>query len=470
MSTLAKLFGLAPQFFPPYFSFGYLKALREPVVETLTMAAGGMAIALVVGLICGVWAGARLPGGRLIYAALAALRSIPDLTLAILCVIVVGIGHSAGMVALALFYTAAIGKIFADLFLSADQNPVTALRSTGASRLSVAFFGLIPLRLRDILSYGCYEFESAVRASVVIGAVGAGGLGTEIVGAINALDYRRTTTLILLLVVLIALIDLLARLLKHRPKLVGFIFPLMLIAVWAYRPPIQSVSHSATTIAGMFPPMLPEGALAKLPKLLLETVEIAVGGTLLAILAALPLGLCAARNLSPALISAPARRVLELLRSVPEVVWGLIFVSALGVGPQIGIIALAMHTAGSMGRLYAESFENIEFSPVRAVAATGAPVLSVATFAFIPLALPPLAIHALFRFEWNIRAATILGIIGAGGLGGALYNAQQLFHYPEMMSYLLMIGVLVGSVDFLSGRLRRHWKLSAVALDDGAID
>jgi phosphonate transport system permease protein len=162
--------------------------------------------------------------------------------------------------------------------------------------------------------------------------------------------------------------------------------------------------------------------------------------------------------------------MLELLRSVPEVVWGLIFVSAVGVGPQTGIIALALHTAGSMGRLYAESFENIEFAPVRAVAATGAPALSVATFAFVPLALPPLAIHAIFRFEWNVRAATIVGVIGAGGLGGALYNAQQLFHYREMMAYLLMIGALVGLVDFLSGRLRRYWRLSAVRLEDAMAD
>lgn len=465
MNSFARFFGLLPQFFPPHLSLDYLKNLGQPLVETLTMAAGGIAFALIFGFLFGVWAGAQLPGGKLIYGALAGLRSIPDLTLAILCVIVVGIGPAAGMMALAIFYCAALGKIFADLFLSADPGPVTALRATGATRLAVAFVGLIPLRLRDILSYGCFEFESAVRASVIVGAVGGGGLGTEMVGTINALDYRSTTTLILVLVALVAAIDLLARLVKLRPRLVALLFPLTVIAFWFNRPHLQSVSHAASTIRAMFPPVLPEGSLAGLPQLFLETLEIAVVGTLLAIPVAMALGLLAARNLTPAFLSIPSRRFLELLRSVPEIVWGLTLVSAIGIGPRAGIVALALHTSGSLGRLYAESFENIELAPVAAMAATGAPPLAIAGFGFVPLALPPLAIHAIFRFEWNIRAATVLGIIGAGGLGQALYNAQQLFHYREMMAYLVIIAAMVGTVDFLSGRLRRRLKLSEINLD-----
>jgi len=462
MGALVRLIHFIPQFFPPYFSFHYLNALLVPLSQTVEMAAGAMIVALIAGMLTGIWVGAGLPGGRLIYTLLASCRSIPDLTLAIFCVVVVGIGPAAGMLALAIFYSSAVGKIFADLFRSADPEPLEALRATGAGRLSVALFGHLPLRLKDILSYGSYEFESAVRASVIVGAVGGGGLGTEIVGTINAFDYRRATTLILLLILLIAVIDKFAHLLKQKAVILWFVLPLAALACWHNRPAMLAASHAVSTFATMFPPQLSGQAIRQLPKLLLETLEIALGGTFFAMLAALPLGLCAARNLSPAFLSVPARRFLEALRAVPEIIWGLLLVTAIGVGPQAGVFALALHATGALGRLYAESFENIPVEPVHAIAATGAPPLSVATFAFLPLALAPLAVHTLFRLEWNVRAATIVGVIGAGGIGGALFNAQQLFFYKQMMAYIVFTWLLVLTVDSSSAYLRRKMKLMEV--------
>jgi len=462
IDALGRFLSFFPQFFPPYFSLHYFSALLTPLGQTIEMAAGGMIVALMVGLFAGIWVGAGLPGGRLIYTLLASLRSIPDLTLAIFCVVVVGIGPPAGMLALAAFYSAAVGKIFADLFLSADPDPIEALRATGASRLSVAFFGLLPLRLKDILSYGAYEFESAVRSSVIVGAVGGGGLGTEIVGTINAFDYHRTTTLILVLILLIAVIDKFAQFVKRRAAIVWFVLPLAALAFWNNRPANVAVSHAISTFATMLPPQLPGEAIRHIPQLLLETLEIAVGGTLLGTIAGLPLGLCAARNLSPAVLYVPVRRFLEALRAVPEIIWGLVLVTAIGVGPQAGVFALALHATGALGRLYAESFENIPAEPVRAIAATGAGPVAVAAFAVVPLALAPLAVHTLFRLEWNVRAATIVGVIGAGGIGGALFNAQQLFFYRQMMAYIAITWLLVLTVDSGSGFLRRRMKLMEV--------
>ena len=351
------------------------------------MAAGGILIAVVVGMLTGLWVGAGLPGGRWVYAALASVRSVPDLTFGILCVVVVGIGPAAGMLALAIFYSAAVGKIFADLFRSADREPVRALQATGASRLSVALFGLLPLRSKDILSYGSYEFESAVRCSVIVGAVGGGGIGTELVGTINALDFRRASTVILLLIALIAVIDFGARWIKKKPAILMAVFPLAVLAFWQDRPGMLAFSHSVSTIAGMLPPELPHDAVLKLPQVLLETLEIAVGGTFFAMVGALPLGLAAARNFVPPFISLPVRRLLESLRAIPELVWGLVLVSVIGTGPEAGVIALALHGTGSLGRLYAESFENIRLEPVHAMAATGARPLAIAGFAYVPLAL-----------------------------------------------------------------------------------
>jgi phosphonate transport system permease protein len=463
MHALQQLAAFLPAFFPPYFKWSYLKALlQEPVPQTLGMAMGGSLIALTIGLLASLWIAAGLPGGRAIYALFTLLRSIPDLTLAILCVIGVGIGPGAGMLALGLFYSAAIGKVYTDLFRSADPEPIEALRSTGAGRLPVVLFGHLQLRFKDLLSYGAFEFESAMRASVIVGAVGGGGLGTEIVGTINATDFRRTTTLIILLVCLVATIDKIAYWVKRKPVLIWGLLPLGVCSIWLNFPAHFTLQHALTTYAGMFPPSLPREAWPQLPRLLYETLLVAFGGTFVAALAAVPLGLCAARNLAPALLSVPVRRFLEFLRAIPELVWGLILVGALGVGPQIGLAALALHASGALGRLYAESFENIALAPVHAIRATGAPAVSTAAFAFLPLALPPLAAHTLFRLEWNMRAATIVGVIGAGGIGEALYNAQQLQFYPRMTAYLAITVLLVLTVDQMSAMLRRRWKLLQV--------
>lgn len=459
ISGLESLFALLRQFFPPELSAGYLKAALVPLGQTIEMAAGGMFVAVIAGFITGIWAGARLPGSRLVYAALGAIRSFPDLTLAILCVVVVGIGPAAGMLALAIFYSAAIGKIFADLFRAADRNSMDALRATEASRLSVALFGMVPLRSKDILSYGCYDFECAIRASVIVGAVGAGGIGTELVGTINALDYRRAATLILLLIALIAIIDFFARIVKNKPVTLWLFLPLAGLAFWNDRPTMAALSHSVSTFAAMLPPRLPEEAISRLPKILLETVEIAVGGTFFAALGALPLGLCAARNLAPPIISIPIRRILECFRAVPELVWGLVLVSVIGVGPKAGIIALALHGMGALGRLYAESFENIRNEPVQAMSATGARPVALAAFAYVPSALAPLAVHTLFLLEWNFRAATVLGVIGAGGIGQALFNAQQLFFYRQMAAYVGLTWLLVVVMEAASNRFRASFGL-----------
>jgi phosphonate transport system permease protein len=124
------------------------------------------------------------------------------------------------------------------------------------------------------------------------------------------------------------------------------------------------------------------------------------------------------------------------------------------------VFALALHSTGVFGKLYAESIENVQPEPVMALAATGGSRIAIAGFGLLPLAFAPMAIHTLFRFEWNIRAATIVGMIGAGGIGGALYNAQQQFFYKQMLAYLLITWALVMLADWANGQLRKHWKVT----------
>ncbi len=468
MNAWHSLLGTLAGFFPPDLSLHYLRALLPAIGETIGMTAGAMLLAYGVSLPVGLWIGARLPGTRALTGVLSGVRAVPDLTLAIFCVIALGVGPGAGMMALAIYYAAALAKVFGDLFRTAQAGPLEALRAAGASPLQVALLGMLPLKLRDILSYGAYEFESAIRASVIVGAVGGGGIGAELVGTLNAFDFQRTATLILVLVALVSLFDQLTVLLRRDPRWLAALLPPALYCTWRFWPAAASFAHAASAFAGMLPPALDAAAWHRLPELFAETLGMAVFGTAFGAAAALPLALLSARNLSPAPVALPVRRLLEALRAVPEVVWGLVLVAAAGVGPTAGTLALAVHSAGCLGRLFAESLENVRREPLVAIASTGASGVAVAAYATLPLALAPLAVHTLFRLEWNVRQATVVGMIGAGGIGQALYEAQQLFFYQRMMAYLLLTWALVIAVDRSSEWTRRRFRWMEMAPEEVA--
>jgi phosphonate transport system permease protein len=455
MERLLNSLSILRGFFPPDLSPHYLAALIEPVMESIGMTAAAMLLAYLISLPLGLFLAARGSGTGIVHAVLSGVRAIPDLTLAIFCVIFVGVGPAAGTIAMAIFYTASVSKIFGDLLRTADNGPLEALRATGASPIQTSVFGLVQLKLSDLLTYGSYEFESAIRASVIVGAVGGGGLGAELVGTLNAFDFQRTTTLLLVLVLMVAAIDQITVRLRRRPVWLLLFVPLAAYALWHYLPEQTSLMHAGRTIAAMFPPEIGADAWAHVPRLLAETGEIALFGTLFGALLALPLGLMSARNVTPPLLACAARRILEVARAVPEVVWGLVLVAVAGVGPVAGIIALGLHSAGCLGRLYAESFENVRPAPVMAVASTGASTVAVASFATIPLALAPLSVHTLFRLEWNLRQAAVVGMIGAGGIGQALFEAQQLFFYRQMIAYVFITWALVLAVDRVSAWTRK---------------
>lgn len=438
----------------PDLSLHYLSSLVVPVAQTIGMAAAGMLLAVVFGIPLAVAVATRAAGSRAITLVLSALRAIPDLTLAILAVVLLGLGPAAGIAALTVFYTAMIGKVFAELLLASPRAPVDAIRATGAPRVSVAAYGLIPMMFGDLLTFGMYSFECAMRASIIVGAVGGGGLGTELVGAINALDYHRTTTLILVLIGVIAAVDFFGMLVRRHPRVALVLIPLGIATIWIDRPQLIAVTHAISTFGSMLPPQLGRADIAALPTLLLQTAAIAIFGTALGASIGFVSALIAARGIVPFGVVVVTRRFLDAARAIPEVVWGLILVVSVGVGPLAGILALGLHSGGVLGKLYSEAFENVDRSPVRSIAATGAPIASTVAFAIVPLAFGPIAVNTLFRFEWNVRAAAVVGMIGAGGIGQALFLAQQLFFYKTMAAYIAITWAIVIVVDALGERLR----------------
>jgi len=188
-----------------------------------------------------------------------------------------------------------------------------------------------------------------------------------------------------------------------------------------------------------------------------ETLQMALIGTALAVILAIPFALLAARNTSPhPVIYQATRLIMNANRAIPELIFALVFVAAIGLGPFTGVLALGIAAIGSMGRLYAEAIEQIDPQQVLAVRATGASRLPIFTHGVIPQVMPLMASYSLVLFEHNVRAATILGIVGAGGVGFALQKYMALFQFRELMGAVIVLIVAVTIIDRVSAHIRQR--------------
>lgn len=186
------------------------------------------------------------------------------------------------------------------------------------------------------------------------------------------------------------------------------------------------------------------------------TVQIALWGTFLAVFLAVPLSLMASRNLSPAWLVWPVRRLMDLLRSVPDLVVATLFIVAVGLGPLAGVLAIALNTAGVLAKLFSEAVESIDKGPIEGVKATGAGRLHEIAWGVFPQVAPLWTSFALYRFESNSRAATVLGLIGAGGIGQTLFESLQAFDYAKVSTIAIIIVVAVTLIDMLSQAMRKR--------------
>ena len=197
--------------------------------------------------------------------------------------------------------------------------------------------------------------------------------------------------------------------------------------------------------------------LPKYLKLLFETFNMALLATIIGSTLALFLSFLAAKNTSPnSLVFFTIRRILEFFRGVPEIIFAILFVWVLGIGPLAGIIAMTLHTTGSLGKLFSEVHENSNDKPIDALKASGGNWLSEMKFGLLPQVLPNLISYVLLRFEINIRASTILGFVGAGGIGQELYLVINFNYYEEVSAIILLIILTVISIDLFSGYLRKN--------------
>jgi len=203
----------------------------------------------------------------------------------------------------------------------------------------------------------------------------------------------------------------------------------------------------------MFPPNLAH--LTLLGDATVETLQIAVWGTLIAVLISIPLALLGAKNTTPHPVVFHATRMfLNALRAINELVFALIFVAAVGLGPFAGVLAIALHATGMLAKFCAEEVEGVDKGPIEAIAATGGSRMQVILFGIVPQVIPAFISYSIYRFDVSIRAATILGLVGAGGLGFSLIKTMKLFQYHETATCILVIFVLVFVSDWICSRLR----------------
>lgn len=189
----------------------------------------------------------------------------------------------------------------------------------------------------------------------------------------------------------------------------------------------------------------------------LQTIDVAIFGTAAGVVLAVPLAVLAAANVTPSRYAYyVARGIIGFTRAVPDIVWALLFVTAVGLGPFPGGLALGVHSVGMLGRLFAETIEHMDMAPIHALELTGARRVQVFTHAIVPSVLPSLAGISLYRLDENIRSSLVLGFVGAGGIGFQLLTAMNLFQYREVSLLLIVVFVIVIAAERLSAALRNR--------------
>jgi len=445
---------------------------------------------------------------RFTRALLGFLRAIPDLMWGLFFVVAVGLGSLAGTLALAVSYGGVLGRVYADVFEDVDPRPLEALHSSGASRAQIFLRAIWPQAAPSITAYTLYNFECAVRAASVLGFVGAGGIGYEINISMRLFNYGQVLTLILAFVCLLTATDAVSRFFRRRlhaqvtstsrvrflmeetlgglASPVGriashFLWPVAFIAVaFSFYAvgfingallDVQIGARLLRFVGKMFPPDVAPTFLLSLVKPIFQTISISVIGTLIGVSLGATLALPATSALmlippeyagrhSPIQSAArwlayhAARAIFTVLRSIPELVWVLICMLAVGLGPFAGTLAIGLHTGGVLGKLYAETLEEVPMKPVEALRALGARPIQIFTWAMWPQARPMLTSYTVLRWEMNLRVSTVLGLVGGGGMGQAIYNNVQLGFYARLLTLIAVVYALVITTDWISDRLR----------------
>lgn len=436
-------------------------------------------------------------------------RAAPDAIMAMIFALIIGQGALAGVLALGIHSVGMISKLTADAIEQIDEGPRLAVRAAGATRSQEFWSAIWPQILPSFVATVLHRTDINLRVSVILGFVGVSGLGHELSIALNTLNYREAMPYAIIIFVLCVGFEIISStvrktLLGVQPqgrglgdRLVRRVSKPATAADAAARPSptrrrpwtrnrttttayvwiaIAAILGSAwiSTTQGssftnfwlnfdiamnrLWPPALAEEKWAPTLDKLLETVQIAAAATLFALLASMVIGAFAARNVAPNLaVRTGFRFLLVGIRGLPELLLALFFIILTGLGAGAAVIALGIGGVGLLGKLMADSLEEVDPGPERALRAAGATRFQIFTSATLPQVAPAFVGHTLYLFDTNIRAATILGIVGGGGIGFMLAGAARINQH-ELLVLLLCILVIIFVLEALSSWIRQLLK------------
>ncbi|GAB94110.1 phosphonate transport system permease protein [Kineosphaera limosa] len=499
-----------PLDFPP------LGELLGLVATTLAIVTLATALSVVLSLPVAIFAASNTTTGRMSRGTARVLivvaRAIPDLILAIIFFRIFGLGALPGILALGIHSVGMVAKLYADAIESLDNGPLEAIRAAGGSRLQQITVGIIPPLMPQLIATALHRFDINLRTSVVLGYVGVGGLGLEMADAMRTLNYPRGMALALFVLVLCIVVELLSGAIRsaimagattrrsgglagaldrissgwftggrraqttrptgpgalvppwtaERVRRFAFVAAIAIVLALAFlgsgltwRDTFTGLAQVGPTVGLFFPP----GGVDLLTMLLRElliTVEIALAATLLGAILALPIGILAARNVvSNRAVQTTFRVLIVLVRGIPELILAIIFVVVTGLGSVAGTLALAIGAIGLLSKLVADSLEETDTRVQDALRASGATGPQVFVAATLRQAAPAFVAHLMYLLDVNVRSATLLGIVGAGGIGFYLLNASRVMQFDVVTTIVLMILAVVLIIEGLAIFVRK---------------
>ena len=438
-------------------------------------------------------------------------RAVPELILAAIFVAAYGPGPFCGILALALHSIGMIGRLFSDAIEEANESAGDAVTAVGATRRQRIRSAVIPQSLPSFISTALFRLEINIRGSAVLGLVGAGGVGQVISESLETIQYKPALAAVLVVFIVILAVEMLSTSVRQsligveatqnqnrsRRRITSFInrrdakvnsrayesgqlsppwtfervfrLSVLVIAVGLVIYSLLSIdinwiyayhnSHKMTKIVRqMFPPGA-GGESALLVKGLVESMAISIVSTFLGVLVALPLGVLMARNINVKRWFSFGTRISVLaLRGIPELIIAVIFVSAMGLGPVPGTLALSVTVAVFAAKLFADSLEEVSPAPRDAVVAVGASRIQEFFSAVIPQFISPFVSNLFYLLDVYFRSSTVLGIVGGGGIGYLLIQSIKVYQFKITMAIVLSIYVIVLAIEWLGNGMRRLYK------------
>lgn len=509
-SSFGDVGRLVKRMTPP--DFANLSNIVDATIETVWMAVMGTAGAIVLSFPLALGAARNTsphPTIRYVCRTVISLtRAVPDLVLGAVFVSALSIGPLPGVLALAIHSIGMVGKLFADAIEQAAEAPREATISVGATRRQTTRASIIPQALPSMIATALFRLEINIRASSVLGLVGAGGIGVLIQTSLRSLDYRSALGAVAVIFVVVTVVELLSvrirsailgdaaamaqssrhgwfsqRIIARDTRInkksfetralsppwtwdrmfstatiFGFLLALAIAILtididWARTVPLMP--QIITVFGDLFPPDF-STVRSEMVTGIVESVVIAVIATGLGLLIAVPLSLLAARNImTKRILSTVTRLVMLAFRGIPELIIAVIFVSAMGLGPVPGTLALTVVTASFSAKLFAEALEEVDAAPREAVVAVGAGKIQEFFASVVPQFMPAFTGHFLYILDVNLRSSTVLGIVGGGGIGFLLLNSMRVLEFQTTGAIVIAIFGIVLAIELIGNWVRQ---------------